>query len=151
MQDVAIVGAGGLGGNLAHVRAERDTVRSIRLIDSAGSVAAGKALDIRQASPIEQFATDVSGVTDISYAAGSTVIVVADRAGQGEWQGEEAMLLLKQLSQLGRSAIVLCAGASQRELVERGVREHRYSSQRLFGSAPEALAPALRALIGLQT
>jgi malate dehydrogenase len=151
MQDVAIVGAGELGGNLAHVLAARDTVRSIRLIDSAGSVAAGKALDIRQASPIEQFATDVSGVTDISYAAGSTVIVVADRAGQGEWQGEEAMLLLKQLSQLGRSAIVLCAGASQRELVERGVREHRYSSQRLFGSAPEAFAAALRSLIALET
>jgi malate/lactate dehydrogenase len=43
MQDVAIVGAGELGGNLAHVLAGRDVVRSIRLIDSAGNVAAGKA------------------------------------------------------------------------------------------------------------
>jgi malate dehydrogenase len=151
MQDVAIVGAGELGGNLAHVLAVRDVVRSIRLIDSVGSVAAGKALDVMQASPIEQFSTEVSGVTDISYAAGATIVVIADRAGQGEWQGEEAMLLLKQLSQLGRSAVVLCAGASQRELVERGVRELRYSSQRLFGSAPEAFAAALRSLIALET
>src|SRR5262245_32272405 len=98
MQDVAIVGAGELGGNLAHLLAARDVVRSIRLIDGAGSVAAGKALDIMQASPIEQFATTVSGVTDISYAAGSTIVVVADRAGQGEWQGEEALVLLKQLA-----------------------------------------------------
>src|SRR5262245_23603350 len=151
MQDVAIVGAGELGGNLAHLLAARDVVQSIRLIDSAGSVAAGKALDIMQASPIERFATTVSGVTDISYAAGSTIVVVADRAGQNEWQGEEALLLLKQLAQFGRSAIVLCAGASQRELIERGVREHRYSPQRLFGSAPEAFAGALRSLIALET
>jgi malate dehydrogenase len=151
MQDVAIVGAGELGGNLAHLLAGRDIVRSIRLIDSAGNVAAGTALDIMQASPIEQFATEVSGATDVSYAAGSTIVVVADRAGHGEWQGEEGVLLLKQLSQLARSAIVLCAGGSQRELVERGVGEHRYSAQRLFGSAPEAFAAALRSVIALET
>src|SRR5262249_5942617 len=46
---------------------------------------------------------------------------------------------------------VLCAGASQRELVERGVREHRYPAERLVGSAPEAFAAALRALIALET
>jgi malate dehydrogenase len=150
MHDVAIVGAGELGGNLAHVLAARNVVRSIRLIDSAGSVATGKALDIMQASPIQRFSTHVSGVTDVSYAAGATIVVVADRAEKGEWQGEEAVLLLEQISRLSHSAIVLCAGASHRELVERGVREHRYSAQRLFGSAPEAFAAALRSLIALE-
>jgi malate/lactate dehydrogenase len=151
MPDVAILGAGELGGTLAHVLARRDVVRSIRLIDSAGTVAAGKALDIMQASPIEQFATQVSGVTDVTYAAGATIVAIADRAGHGEWQGEDAVLLLQQLSQLAHPAIVLCAGAAQRELVERGVSEHRYSRRRLFGSAPEAFAAALRSLIALET
>jgi malate/lactate dehydrogenase len=151
MQDVAIIGAGELGGNLAHLLAVRDVVRSIRLIDSTGSVASGKALDIMQASPIEQFATRVAGTSDVSYAASATIVVIADRYGRDEWQGDEAVLLLKQLSQLAQAAIVLCAGASQRELVERGVRDHRHSSRRLFGSAPEALAAALRSLIALET
>ena len=150
MTDVAIIGAGELGGALAHVLARRDVVRSIRLIDSAGSIAAGKALDIMQASPIEQFATQVSGTTDVTYAAAASIVVIADRAGQSEWHGDEALLLLKQLSESARRAIVLCAGASQRELVERGVREHRYSPQRLFGAAPEALAAALRSVIALE-
>src|SRR5262245_59807229 len=66
MQDVAIVGAGELGGNLAHALARRDVVRSIRLIDGAGSLAAGKALDIMQSAPIERFATEVAGATDVS-------------------------------------------------------------------------------------
>lgn len=151
MQDVAIIGAGELGGSLAHLLAERDVVRSIRLIDSVGSVAAGKALDIMQASPIEQFATRVEGAGDVSYAAGATIVVIADRYGHDEWQGDEAVLILKQLSQLAQAAIVLCAGASQRELVERGVCDQRHSSHRLFGSAPEALAAALRSLIALET
>jgi|KBSSwiStaDraftv2_1062776.scaffolds.fasta_scaffold18184_5 malate dehydrogenase len=151
MKDVAIVGAGELGGALAHVLARRDVVRSIRLIDSAGSIAAGKALDIMQAAPIEQFATQVFGTADVTYAAAASMVVIADRAGQTEWQGDEALLLLKQLSESARRAMVLCAGASQRELVERGVREQRYSPLRLFGSAPEALAAALRSVIALET
>jgi malate dehydrogenase len=133
------------------VLARRDVVRSIRLIDGAGTVATGKALDIMQASPIEQFATRVSGATDISYAAGAAIVLIADRVGQSEWQGEAAVLLLKQLSQVARDALVLCAGASQRELVERGVRELGFSAQRLLGSAPEALAAALRSLLALET
>ena len=151
MQDVAIVGAGELGGNLAHGLARRDVVRSIRLIDTAGKVAAGKALDIMQSAPIEQFATEVTGATDVSYAAGAAVIVIADRVGDGEWRGDEALLLLKQLSQLAHPALLLCAGASQRELVERGVREQRYPAGRLVGSAPEAFAAALRSLIALES
>ena len=151
MQDVAIIGAGELGGALAHVLARRDVAGEIRIIDEAGRVAAGKALDIAQAAPIDQFATRLSGSTDISTAAGAAVIVVADRASGGEWQGEDALTLVKRLRQMASGAIVLCAGASQRELVERGVREAAVGRARLFGSAPEALAAAARAIIALET
>src|SRR5262249_21914902 len=151
MQDVAIVGAGELGASLAHVLASRDVVGSIRLIDGAGTVAAGKALDIMQASPIASFATKVAGAIDISYAAGSKVVVIADRVGQGEWQGDEAVLVLKQLSQVAQSAILLCAGASQRVLIERGIGDHWFPASRIIGSAPEALAAALRSVIALET
>src|SRR5262245_21368635 len=98
MQDVAIIGAGELGGAIAHRLARCNVVRSIRIIDGAGTVAAGKALDILQASPTERFATQVRGATDVSYAAGAEIVVVADRVEQGEWNGDEASLLLKQLS-----------------------------------------------------
>src|SRR5439155_12762318 len=49
------------------------------------------------------------------------------------------------------AAIIICAGASQRELIERGVGEHRLRPNRLIGSAPEALAAATRAMIALET
>src|SRR5262245_14571388 len=150
MLDVAIIGAGELGGAIAHIVARRDAARSITLVDDAGQVAAGKALDIAQAAPVECFATRLSGRTDLASAAGASVVVIADRAGKaGEWQGEDALMLLDRLRGVARSAIVICAGATQRELVDRGVRELKMPRDRLFGSAPEALAGAARALVAL--
>ena len=150
MQRVAIIGAGELGGALAHVLARRDAVDEICLIDQSGGVAAGKALDITQAAPIEEFATRLTGSADPSSAGGAAIVVVADRVTGGEWQGEDGLALLKRLVQMAPDAILLCAGASQRELVERGVREAHVPRSRLFGSAPEALAAAARAFVALE-
>jgi malate dehydrogenase len=149
MQEVAIVGAGELGGALAHVLARRNAARSIRVIDEQGRAADGKALDIAQAAAVEGFATRISGATDWSTAAGAGVIVIADRFGGGEWSGEEGLQLLRQLARSAPDAVLLCAGASQRELVDRGVRELHVGWRRVLGSAPEALAAGARALVAL--
>jgi malate/lactate dehydrogenase len=59
------------------------------------------------------------------------------------------LLLLKRLTQTASGAVIVCAGAAQRDLVDRGVRELRFMRARLFGSAPEALAGGARALVAL--
>jgi len=149
MRSAAIVGAGELGGTIAHALARRDLVRAITLVDDAGRVAAGKALDIAQAAPIEGFATELIGSTDFSSVAGAAVVVIADRVDGGEWQGEDALMLLRRVSQVAAPAVIVCAGASAREIVDRGVREVKIARTRLFGSAPEALAGAVSAVVAL--
>ena len=149
MRDIAIIGAGELGGALAHALARLDIAAGIRLIDDAGRVAEGKALDIMQAAPIEGFATEVSGSSDLAAAGGAALVVIADRVRGAEWQGEDGLMLLKRLTPLASRAPILCAGASQRELVDRGVRELHIARERLFGTAPEALAGGARALVAL--
>lgn len=149
MQEVAIIGAGELGGALAHVLARRDIVRSIRLVDDAERVAVGKALDIAQASPVEGFATQLQASAAIEAAAGAAVIVVADRVGGSEWQGDEAAQLVQRLMRMAPRAVVICAGALQREVVDRAVRELHLDRCRVFGSAPEALVGGARALVAL--
>jgi malate dehydrogenase len=150
MREVAIVGAGELGGAVAHLAARRDIVRTVTLIDDSGRVAAGKALDIAQAAPLEAFSTRIDGTTDLSRAAGASVVVIADRFGRaGEWEGDEALMLLKRLTQLAPHAVILCAGALQRDLIDRGVREMKIARARLFGTAPDALTSGARALVAL--
>jgi malate/lactate dehydrogenase len=45
--------------------------------------------------------------------------------------------------------VILCAGASQRQLVDASVRELHLDRRRVLGTAPEALASAARALVAL--
>ena len=149
MRAVAIIGAGELGGATAHLLARRDIARSIVLIDERDKVAAGKSLDIAQAAPVEGFATQLSSYADVSAAAGADVIVVAERAQGGEWTGEEAFALVKRLSASAPAAIIVLAGATARETIDRSVREGTVAARRLIGSAPEALAAAARAITAL--
>lgn len=151
MAEIAIIGAGELGGLLAHVLAQRNVACQVALIDEKGRVAEGKALDIAQAAPVEGFATQLSGQTDTSFAAGASVIAIADHVGGGEWQGESALMLIGRLREIARGSIFVCAGAGQREIVERVVRELHVPRARAFGSAPEALAGAARAMVALET
>jgi malate dehydrogenase len=150
MSFVAIVGGGSLGGAVAHKIAARGRVREIRLIDAEERVTAGKALDILQSSPIEGFGTRISGAGSLTAAAGAAAIVIADSAsGDGEHAGEAGLAMLRQIAAIESTAPIVLAGASQRQLIERGVAELSIRSGRLVGSAPFALESALRSLAGL--
>jgi malate dehydrogenase len=148
--DIVIIGAGELGATLAHILARAEAARTIGLVDDAGQIAAGKALDIMQAAPIEGFSAQVSGRSDPAMPVAADITVVADRARGGEWQGDDGILLLKTLRRVMEHGIVICAGATQRDLIERGVIELGYARERLIGTAPEALAAALRAMVAIE-
>lgn len=150
MSLVAIVGAGPLGAELAFLLARRDIVPAIALVDEAGQVAAGKTLDMRQSAPVEAFATQLTGSSDLLTAAGAPVIVLADRFGPVDWQADEALMLLRRLVRPGSASIVICAGSEHRELIGRAAREGRIERRRIVGSAPEALAAAVRAIAALE-
>ena len=152
MSIVAVVGAGNLGGSLAHVLAARERAREIRLIDTADRVAAGTALDIKQAGAVERFDTSVVAHRDLRAAVGADVVVLtgpADRP-ETEWSDDDGLAVLQQLSSLNRRAVTVCAGSGHRQLVERGVAETSLSRHRLIGAAPYALHAALRALVAVE-
>ncbi len=151
MSFTAIVGAGALGGALAHRLASRDRTRDVRLIDVEGTVAQGKALDILQSSPIEGFSARVSAADRLEAAAGADVIVFADAArGDVEHAGETGLALVRRVAACEATAPLLFAGANQRELMARTVSELHVRARRVVGSAPGALTSAVRALTALE-
>ena len=158
MREVAIVGAGELGGLIAHVMARRDAADRVRLIDDRGRIAEGKALDISQAAPVERFAASVAGSTDLSAAIGCDVVVIADRAlppgaksqeVDSNWRGDEAVALIRRVRATAPQALVVCAGLEHRELVDRAVRELHVPRGTIVGSGSEAFAAAARAMVAL--
>ncbi len=150
MAFIAIIGGGPIGGSIAHKLAGRDRVGEVRLIDGDERIAQGKALDITQAGPVEGFSTRVTAAGAIAAAAGAAAIVIADAAnGQGEHSGESGLALLRQVAAIEGAAPIVCAGATQRELIARATTELHLPASRVIGSAPLALESALRALAGL--
>jgi malate dehydrogenase len=149
MSVIAIIGAGPLGGALAHKLALRGRVTEIRLIDPLESAARGKALDIVQSGPVDGFATRVTGDGSHLAALGADVVVLADAVDGTEHTGEAALTTVRQLIGAGLTRPLLFAGGLQRQLMERCLGELRLPPQRVLGSAPGALASAMRALAGV--
>jgi malate dehydrogenase len=151
MSFIAILGAGAIGGALAHGLAARGRVPDVRLIDPDHSIARGKALDILQSAAVEGFSTRVSASEGIESAAGAAAVVIADAAVSGEEHGgEPGLALLRRLAALERGAPIIFAGAAQRLVLARSVTELHVRPRRLMGSAPAALESAVRALTALE-
>ena len=78
---IAIVGAGGVGANIAHLVANQHIADEIALIDIAPGVAESIALDLNHASGITRSGATVIGGTDLNLISDvSVVIVTAGRA-----------------------------------------------------------------------
>src|SRR4051812_35169613 len=150
MDRVVILGAGELGGLLAHALARRAVAHDVCLVDEKPRVAEGKALDIMQAAPIEGFSTTVVGSSDVSIVGAATAVVMADAFGGVEWQGDAALAWLRRLRDFSPKSLVICAGGSHREVIERGVRELQIPRTRLIGSAPEALVSGVRGIVAAE-
>src|SRR5881394_4591791 len=72
---IALIGAGMIGGTLAHLAAMRE-LGDIVLFDVIEGVPDGKALDIAQAGPVDDFDAKMKGTTDYADIAGADVCIV---------------------------------------------------------------------------
>ncbi|HYE85966.1 MAG TPA: hypothetical protein VEA16_06405 [Vicinamibacterales bacterium] len=152
MSTAVILGAGDIGGALARQLAAIDVVSRIVIVDDLAGVAAGKALDVAQSAPVDRYHTAVVGTADVAAVVGAAMIVAADTAGQPgtEWKDEAGLALVKRVAGLNQLAPIICAGASQASVIEKGVNEAGIPRARLFGSAPEALRSAITAIVSLE-
>jgi malate dehydrogenase len=73
---LALVGAGGVGQNVAQLAASADLAGSIALVDVVPGLAAAVALDLTHAAGISRSSTRITGSTDLADVAGADVVVV---------------------------------------------------------------------------
>jgi malate dehydrogenase len=72
---IALVGAGNIGGTLAHLIGLKE-LGDVVMFDVFPGVAAGKALDIMQSGPVDGFDSHMTGAGDYSAIAGADVVIV---------------------------------------------------------------------------
>jgi malate dehydrogenase len=72
---IALIGAGQIGGTLAHLAAEKE-LGDVVLFDIMEGVPQGKALDIAELSPVDGYDARVTGTNSYADIAGADVIIV---------------------------------------------------------------------------
>jgi malate dehydrogenase len=72
---IALIGAGMIGGTLAHLAAKKE-MGDIVLFDIAEGMPQGKALDLAQCGPVEGFDAAIKGTNDYADIAGADVVIV---------------------------------------------------------------------------
>lgn len=72
---IALIGAGQIGGTLAHLAATKE-LGDIVIFDIMDGIPQGKALDISESASMSRFDSNISGTTDYSDIAGADVCIV---------------------------------------------------------------------------
>ena len=72
---ITLIGAGQIGGTLAHLIAMKE-LADVVLFDVAAGIAKGKALDIAQSSPVNGFSIDLIGTDNYDDTKNSDVIII---------------------------------------------------------------------------
>ena len=103
LNKLALVGAGGVGCNIAHLAANSNLARHIELIDITPGLAAATALDLHHAAGISVSAATLNGGTELSAVAGADVVVVT--AGRPRTPG----MTRNDLLELNHRVIRTCA------------------------------------------
>ena len=76
MKKISLIGAGQIGGTLAHLIGLKELANEVVLFDVAEGVAKGKALDIAQSSAIDGFDVNFVGTNNYDDTKNSDVIII---------------------------------------------------------------------------
>jgi len=76
MKKISLIGAGQIGGTLAHLIGLKELANEVVLFDVASGIAKGKALDIAQSSSVDGFDVKFSGTDNYEDIKNSDVIII---------------------------------------------------------------------------
>ena len=76
MKKISLIGAGQIGGTLAHLIGTKEVADEVVLFDVASGIAKGKALDIAQSSSVDGFNVKFSGTDNYEDIKDSDVIII---------------------------------------------------------------------------
>ena len=117
MTKISLIGAGQIGGTLAHLIGTKELVDEVVLFDVASGVAKGKALDIAQSSSVDGFNVKFLGTDDYKDIKDSDVIIITAGVPRKPGMSRDDLLginlkIIKQVSegirQNSPNAFVIC-------------------------------------------
>jgi len=142
---ISIIGAGNVGATTAHwcAAAELGDIVLVDIPDLVG-VAQGKSLDLRQASPIVGFDSNIIGTSDYADAADSDVVVITAGIARKPGMSRDDLLgtnakivgsVAEQVKRTSPDAVVIVVSNPLDAMVQRAFQVTGFPSQRVVGQA----------------
>lgn len=109
---IALIGAGQIGGTLAHLAALKD-LGDVVLFDIVDGVPQGKALDLSQSGAVEGFDANIKGTSEYKDIAGADVVIVTAGVPRKPGMSRDDLLEinLKVMEQVGAGIAKYAADA----------------------------------------
>ncbi len=109
---IALIGAGNIGGTLAHL-ALLKRLGDVVLFDIAEGIPQGKALDLSQCGPVEGFDATVTGTNEYSGCQGADVVIVTAGVPRKPGMSRDDLLAIntKVMGQVGAGIKSYCPNA----------------------------------------
>lgn len=111
---VSVIGAGNVGAACAHLILQ-DNLAEVALVDIQEGLAAGKALDLAEAGPVEGFSMPIVGGTDMDLAKDSDIVVIT--AGLARKPGMSRSDLLETNSKIIKSICTKIAKSAPEAII----------------------------------
>ena len=140
---ITVVGAGFVGSTCAHWAAAKE-LGDVVLVDVNDGAAKGKALDLFEASPVEQFDSRITGTADYKDTAGSDVVIVTAGIPRKPGMSRDDLLstnakimkdVCKGIKQYSPNAVVIVVSNPLDAMAYVAMKELDFPRERVIGMA----------------
>ncbi len=140
---ITVIGAGNVGATCAHWAAAKE-LGDIVLVDIVEGMPQGKALDLRQSSPIERFDSHIIGANSYDETANSDVIIVTSGLPRKPGMSRDDLLaknveivksVTEQAAPLSPNAVLIVVSNPLDAMVYTAWKASGFPTQRVVGQA----------------
>lgn len=140
---ITVIGAGNVGATCAHWAAAKE-LGDIVLLDIVEGLPQGKALDLRQAGPVERFDSAIAGTNDYKDTADSDVIIITSGLARKPGMSRDDLLsknveivrgVTEQAAQYSPNAILIVVSNPLDAMVYTAWKASGFPTQRVMGQA----------------
>jgi len=155
---ISIIGAGNVGATCAHWAAAGE-LGNIVLLDIVDGLPQGKALDLRQASPIERFDADIVGTNRYEDTADSDVVIITSGLPRKPGMSRDDLLaknvaivksVSEQVAKFSRNAILIVVSNPLDAMVYTAWKASGFPTHRVVGQAGILDTARFRAFIAME-
>jgi malate dehydrogenase len=155
---ITIIGAGNVGATCAHWAAAKE-LGDIVLVDIVEGMPQGKALDLRQASPVERFDSEITGANSYEETADSDVIIITSGLARKPGMSRDDLLaknvqIVRQVTELAinhsPNAILIVVSNPLDAMVYTAWKASGFPTQRVVGQAGVLDTARYRAFIAME-